>query len=81
MTDPWADPLEVKREYGIDLIDLDSITNVSAVIVAVGHNEFRKLEAQKFKKMCKSDQSVFGDLKAIFDKQKLISEGFDVFRL
>ncbi len=81
VTDPWADPLEVKREYGIDLVDLESVTNASAVIVAVGHNEFRELGAQKFKEMCNSDQPVFGDLKAIFNKQKLISEGFDVFRL
>ena len=81
VTDPWADPKEVKHEYDIDLIDFDSITDVSAVIVAVGHNEFRELSEQKFKQMCRSGKSVFGDLKSLFNRQKLISEGFDVFRL
>lgn len=40
--DPWADPSEVKHEYGIDLINEERLkTNTyEGVIFAVAHNEF-----------------------------------------
>ncbi|WP_295421884.1 Vi polysaccharide biosynthesis UDP-N-acetylglucosamine C-6 dehydrogenase TviB [Sulfurovum sp.] len=46
--DPWADPEEVKREYGLDL--LSSIDNVyDAVVLAVAHDKFNELDIEKLK--------------------------------
>jgi len=42
--DPWADNKEVKHEYGFDLIENYNFDDYQAVILAVGHNEYRKLE-------------------------------------
>lgn len=50
--DPWADPVVVKREYGIDIVSDPSIINCQlstvncfdAAIVAVAHRQFRKME-------------------------------------
>ena len=46
--DPWADPKEVKEEYNIDLIlnSQFSILNYNAVVLAVAHEEFKKLNSQ-----------------------------------
>lgn len=64
--DPWADPEEVKHEYGIDLVngsDLPNLEDYSAVILAVAHEKFRKLPIQK------SESCVVFDVKGFLDKE------------
>jgi UDP-N-acetyl-D-glucosamine/UDP-N-acetyl-D-galactosamine dehydrogenase len=81
VSDPWADPVQVEHEYGIQLVDASQMQGLSAVIVAVGHDEFRQMDVGKFHKLCTTKRAVFGDLKSIYDKQCLRDAGFDVFRL
>ena len=81
VADPWADPFEVRNEYGLELVDIKNLEKLSAVIVAVGHKEFREMDIAQFRKMCALDGAVFGDLKSIYDKQSLRDAGFDVYRL
>jgi UDP-N-acetyl-D-galactosamine dehydrogenase len=81
VSDPWADPNEVMHEYGLRMVDAASLEGLSAVIVAVGHDEFREMGVSEFRKFCAADRAVFGDLKSIYDKQSLCDAGFDVFRL
>lgn len=61
--DPWASAEEVKHEYGFDLItdfgDLSS--DYEAVILAVSHNEFLKLDITKLK----SQTGVVFDVKSL----------------
>jgi UDP-N-acetyl-D-galactosamine dehydrogenase len=59
--DPWADPQEVQREYGIDLIQdsIFDIQNYNAVVLAVAHDEFKKLDIQT------NDKQVVYDIKGI----------------
>lgn len=67
--DPWADPEEVKEEYGIDLVnhgsDLPNLENYSAIILAVSHEKFRNLPIQK------SDSCVVYDVKSFLNKDKV----------
>jgi len=67
--DPWADKKEVKREYGLDLLQITNnqlpITNYDGIILAVAHKEFRKIE-DKLKE--KKDSQVIYDIKGFFDK-------------
>ena len=82
VTDPWADPREVMQEYGISLGVIDANNRVDSLIVAVGHAEFREIEAVSLMSYCKAErQPVIGDLKCIFDRHALAAEGFTVFRL
>lgn len=81
VSDPWANPAEVKHEYGLKLVDASQFQELSAVIVAVGHDEFREMGVSEFRKFSAADRAVFGDLKSIYDKQSLCDAGFDVFRL
>lgn len=60
--DPWADPLEVKQEYGLDLLTKETleINGYEAIVLAVAHNEFERLNFSK-------EQIVY-DIKSFLDK-------------
>ncbi len=41
--DPWADPIESKRELGIDLVDTIPTRKYDAIVLAVAHQQFTQL--------------------------------------
>ena len=67
--DPWADPAEVKREYGIvskkTIGDLAS--DYDAVILAVSHRQFAELDVSAFGK----ENAVIFDIKGILPKENV----------
>jgi UDP-N-acetyl-D-galactosamine dehydrogenase len=79
--DPWANPDEVAHEYGIELGKINAECPVDALIVAVGHNEFRKEDIQDLRSLCRGDKPVLGDLKSLYDRHAAAAAGFTVFRL
>ncbi|TDX42929.1 UDP-N-acetyl-D-galactosamine dehydrogenase [Halanaerobium congolense] len=70
VTDPIADPEEAVREHGIELQDINNISDADAVVVAVNHDQYNEMELEEFKKFYKDDidKPVFIDVKSIFDK-------------
>ncbi|MFL0352393.1 nucleotide sugar dehydrogenase [Xanthomarina sp. GH4-25] len=64
--DPWASSEEVKEEYGFDLLcDKKEISeNYDAVVLAVSHKEFLKINLQKLK----SPIGVIFDVKSLLPK-------------
>jgi nucleotide sugar dehydrogenase len=63
--DPWADPVEVKHEYGLEILnEVDSTVVYDAIVVAVAHNEFLKFDYQKVKR----NNGVIFDTKACLDR-------------
>lgn len=62
--DPWAEKEEVKHEYGIDIINELNGSKYKAVIIAVGHNEFLKLDFAALKE----NNAVVFDTKACVDR-------------
>ncbi len=70
--DPWADPAEVKREYGLDLIpDLASAQalagSVDGVILAVSHREFLGLDLAPFR----ASGAVVYDIKGFLPREQV----------
>ena len=64
--DPWADPKEVKRNYGFDLADsLDS--EYDAIILTVAHDEFLKLDIESLK----NSKTIVFDVKSVLDQTKI----------
>ncbi len=62
--DPWADAEEVKREYGLDLLEsLDS--NYDAVVLAVAHDKFNGLDIEVLKN---GNDTVIYDIKSKLKK-------------
>lgn len=81
VADPWADADEVKHEYGVELGQVNAEHPVDALVVAVGHNEFRNLSAAELKSYVRTNQPVLADVKGLFDRISMTEQGFTVFRL
>lgn len=47
--DPWANPAEAKAEYGLDLVSEISEDSYDAIILAVGHSEYRQMSAAQIR--------------------------------
>lgn len=81
VTDAWADPNEVYNEYQINLSSLKQLEQMDSLIVAVGHNVYRKMEPSQLKALCKASNPVLGDIKSLYSKELALQAGFTVFRL
>jgi UDP-N-acetyl-D-galactosamine dehydrogenase len=55
VVDPWANAVEVEKEYGILLSRLDEIKAIDAVIVAVAHHEFKKITLEEMKTLYRNE--------------------------
>lgn len=81
VADPWASADEVAHEYGLQLGQVDAANPVDALVVAVGHNEYRHATPADLRALCRGDQPVLADVKSLFNRHKAAEAGFTVFRL
>ncbi len=81
VADPWANPAEVESEFGWALSEVSPESPVDSLVVAVGHHEYRDLQPEQLRKLCRHDKPVIADVKALFDRHALAEAGFTVFRL
>jgi UDP-N-acetyl-D-galactosamine dehydrogenase len=68
--DPWVDPDEARREYGIHPIAAPGLNTYDAVIVAVAHRQFIDMGVDRVRGFCKPDSVLF-DVKCIFPRDKV----------
>ena len=68
--DPWVDTAEAQHEYGITPLQQPEQGTYDAVILAVGHNEFRRLGAAGIRAFMKPD-SVLYDLKYVLPAESV----------
>ena len=80
VSDPWADSAEVLDIHGISLCSIDEEKS-DALVVAVGHDEFRILTPETLINLCKGVKPIIADVKSLYDRELLESQGFNVFRL
>lgn len=66
--DPWVDNEDAKVEYGINMIDEPESGTYDAIILCVGHNEFRKMGAANINALGKSNHVLY-DVKYVLDKK------------
>ncbi len=67
--DPWAEPKEVKHEYGLDLVD-ESVLDLKSydgIVLAVAHNEFK---AMMLPDNLNSDSIIY-DVKSFLPKETI----------
>ncbi len=65
--DPWVNPDEAVHEYGIRPIDTLQENHYDAVILAVAHQEFVEMGAEKIRALCKPEGILY-DVKNILPK-------------
>jgi UDP-N-acetyl-D-galactosamine dehydrogenase len=63
--DPWADAAETQHEYGIKPVSKLVPGTYDAAVLAVSHDEFRKLGISGVRKLCRKTHVVY-DIKHVF---------------
>jgi len=81
VTDPLAEPEEVKAEYGLELSNDAEITEVDAIVLAVPHREYLELDLEALKSKYSNAHPVLIDVKGMTDKLKADALGYLYWRL
>ena len=81
MADPQADAGEAKRLYGVEFVDMVSIQDMDAVILAVAHSEFSGLSMSDFDRMYCDGKKVLLDIKGLLDRAEYEAAGYRYWRL
>ena len=63
--DPWVDAKAAKHEYGLRPIRAPKRGHYNAAVLAVGHNEFKKMGAAAIRKLCRRNHVLY-DIKYAF---------------
>ena len=72
VTDPWADPAEAKKAYGIELAAFEDVHDADCVLAAVAHREFAALGLEGVQRLFgEKDVKILIDIKGMFDLNKL----------
>ena len=85
VVDPWASERDAAHEYGVKLSKLSDLEALDCIILAVAHDEFRKLSLDDLKNLYKADlqpdECVLIDVKSVLDKQAVETMEFRYWRL
>ena len=81
VADPVADAEEAKHLYGIEFVDMNSVKDMDAVILAVGHDEFSGFTKTDISKFFGTGKKVLVDVKGVLDRKEYEAEGYDYWRL
>lgn len=81
VVDPWVNEDEIEQNQAVCFGTISETSKVDAIVIAVGHKQFREMKLSDLKKSCNGDNPVLADLKGVFSRELAASEGFDVFRL
>ena len=83
VTDDDADAQEAKRLYGIEFVPMTEIKDCDAVVLAVAHESYKKLEMKDMDALyaTKNKTKVLTDLKGILDKKAYQDAGYLYWRL
>ena len=84
VVDPWASEHDAMYEYGVTLTKLEDVSGADCVIVAVAHNEFKKLSLDDIKKLYKASpdsEKVLLDVKGLYSVENLKASGMRYWRL
>lgn len=80
--DAYADPEEAVEEYGLTTVSFDEFYDLDAVILAVSHDEYRKLGLDEIKGWFRDPaKALVIDVKCFFDRKEMADSGFKYWRL
>ena len=70
LLDPWADKEEIKKTYNVSPVSKLIKNSYDAILIAVAHNEFKKIGLTNIKNLCKKNSVIF-DLKNLFNSNQV----------
>ena len=83
VTDETADAEEALKLYGVQFVSMKEIKDMDAVIIAVAHKEFLKLNKEDIKAFYNASNAkkVLADIKGLFNRNEFTDEEFVYWRL
>ena len=71
--DPLAPKDEIKRFYGIDLVDIEDVKDCDAVVMAVAHNQYAAMSMSDLHRLFKPEikQKLVYDVKGIISRENI----------
>jgi len=79
--DPFADSVEALKYYGIQLRELETITDVDAVVLAVTHSPYKKLGIEEISGLCVGQEPILIDVKGLFSPAEAEEKKIAYWRL
>ncbi len=82
IADPVADAQEAKHEYGMEFVDINTVKDMDAVILAVAHEEFSSLTMEDMSKFYSGGHTpVLLDIKGLLNRKEYENAGYIYWRL
>lgn len=84
VVDPWANPRDAMHEYRVKLTDLNDVSDVDCIILAVAHDKFKSLSLDELKNKYKDSEDkekVLIDVKGLYTVKELDASGMRYWRL
>ena len=70
IVDPWVDPNEARSEYNLEISQTITGKDYSAVVIAVGHSEFKSLDAASLRQRIIS-RGIIYDVKGLYKSNEV----------
>jgi UDP-N-acetyl-D-glucosamine/UDP-N-acetyl-D-galactosamine dehydrogenase len=84
VVDPIADANEAKKEYGIDLVDINEVKDMDCVVFAVAHDSYVNMRFDEIESLFgnfKNNERVIIDIKSILNKTEVMEKGYSYWSL
>jgi UDP-N-acetyl-D-galactosamine dehydrogenase len=79
--DPLADAAEARLHYNLELLPLEKIAGVDAIILSVIHKKYREMGLNKLSRLCSQGSPILIDVKGAFDPVKADRQKIAYWRL
>ncbi len=80
LNDPYAEPALIKRIYNQELTDINSLSDLDAIILCVSHDQYKKINRKTLMRIIKDD-AILMDVKSVFEKGYFSGLKIDHWRL
>lgn len=76
VVDYMANKEEVSEKYNIELVDFNELKDLDCLILAVAHDDYKRLDLNKIKELYSDENKVLIDIKSLINKAEAEEQGF-----
>ncbi len=81
IADPEADAEEAKQLYGIEFVEMNTIKDMDAVVLAVAHDSFNSFTIEDMDAFFGDGKKVLLDIKGLLNRKEYEEKGYSYWRL
>ncbi len=81
IADPQADADEAEKLYGVRFVDIETVKNMDAVVLAVAHTQFSSFTMNDIDSFFGEGKKVLLDIKGLLNRKEYENAGYSYWRL